>query len=123
MKDIAFAVNDAISTFEEAIANGASSVMEPVVGDFNGACFVKATIAAFGDTVHSFTERNAVDGWLLPGFKPMERTLSVKPIGLTAVDHVAICVEALTLEHWVDYYHRSLASCSPITKISPPNTR
>src|SRR6266852_907726 len=66
IKDIAFAVNNAACVFEEAVRRGARPVMEPTLLEDESGRVVKATIGAYGDTVHSFVERSSYDGVFLP---------------------------------------------------------
>lgn len=104
VKDIAFAVDDVEQTFAEVVRRGARPVLRPTVFEQNGGRVVKATVAAYGDTVHSFVERRGSNGPLLPGYEPIARPPQVKPIGLAAIDHIAVCVEAGTLGQWFDFY-------------------
>ncbi|HYG11055.1 MAG TPA: 4-hydroxyphenylpyruvate dioxygenase [Pyrinomonadaceae bacterium] len=104
VKDIAFAVDDAAQTFAEVVKRGARPLLQPTVFEQNGARVVKATIEAFGDTVHSFIERHGDDATFLPGYQPLARPPMVKPIGLSAIDHVAVCVEPGALRRWFDFY-------------------
>jgi 4-hydroxyphenylpyruvate dioxygenase len=104
VKDIAFAVDDAAQAFAEATSRGARPVMEPTVFEQNGAHTVKATVAAYsGDTVHSFVQR-APGAPLLPNSVPIPHPPVTDSIGLLALDHAAICVEADMMQPWVDFY-------------------
>ncbi len=103
VKDVALAVDDATLAFELATSRGARPVMEPTVFEQDGTRTVKATVAAYGDTVHSFVQRDA-GAPLLPNSRPLPHQPAARPIGLVAIDHVAVCVEAGMLQHWVDYY-------------------
>ena len=58
VKDIAFRVNDAERAFADAVTLGARPVLEPTVIEGPEGRIVKATIAAWGDTVHSFVQRS-----------------------------------------------------------------
>lgn len=104
IRDVAFAVDDAQLAFELAVAGGATPVLEPTVLEDDHGRVVKATVAAFGDTVHSFIQRQAYTGVFLPGFEPVktERRAGKSQIG--RIDHIAISVEAGTLDRWADYY-------------------
>jgi 4-hydroxyphenylpyruvate dioxygenase len=61
-----------------------------------------ATIAAYGDTVHTFVERSGYDGPFLPGFARRED--ATPGAGLTGIDHVVGNVELGSMEAWVRYY-------------------
>ena len=60
VKDIALTTKDAARAFEATVRRGARPVMEPTVIEGPGGQVVKATIATFGDTVHSFIQRQGV---------------------------------------------------------------
>ncbi len=74
MKDIALRVPDARAAFREAVARGAAGVVEPhVVSDDFGEVEL-ATIATYGDVVHTFVGRNGYEGAYLPGYVAQEST-------------------------------------------------
>ncbi|HEY0605870.1 MAG TPA: VOC family protein, partial [Herpetosiphonaceae bacterium] len=66
VKDIAFTVQDAASAFEEAVKRGAQPVQEPTVIEGQKGRVIKASIAAYGDTVHSFIQREQYHGTFFP---------------------------------------------------------
>ena len=102
IKDIAFAVDDAAGAFAEATRRGARPVMEPTVFERDGARTVKATVAAYGDTVHTLIQREP-GAPLLPHSAPAPQP-PADPIGLVAIDHAAVCVGTDMMQPWVDYY-------------------
>jgi len=104
VKDIAFNVDDVPFTFAETVRRGARSVMEPTVFDQEEGRFVKATVAAYGDTVHSFIHREGMDKRFFPRYQPFKNAPPVIPTGLTAFDHIAACVEPNSLKDWFDFY-------------------
>jgi 4-hydroxyphenylpyruvate dioxygenase len=104
VKDIAFNVDDVSYTFAETLRRGARPVMEPTLFDQEEGRFVKATVAAYGDTVHSFIHREGTDKRFFPGYQPVRNPPPVIPTGLTAFDHIAACVEANSLKDWFDFY-------------------
>jgi 4-hydroxyphenylpyruvate dioxygenase len=106
IKDIAFAVDDVPQAFEEAVRRGAQPIAEPAAYENQHGRFMKATIAAYGDTVHSFIKRESGNDVFFPEYKAMPSTQLVRPIGITAIDHIAICVEPGTLNHWVAFYQQ-----------------
>ena len=64
-----------------------------------------ATIATYGETLHTFVERNGYEGPFLPGFQPVADDEG--DAGLFAgVDHVVGNVELGRLDEWVGYYER-----------------
>lgn len=105
VKDIAFTVADAARAFEETTARGARAVLEPTVYEQDEGRIVKATVAACGDTVHSFVERRGASESFFPGFQPIKNPPPpVAQTALQAIDHIAICVEPGTLRRWYDFY-------------------
>src|SRR5262245_43131142 len=104
VKDIAFDVDDVPYTFAETVRRGARPVLEPTVFAHEEGRFVKATVAAYGDTVHSFIHREGMDKPLFPGYQPFKSPPPVNPTGLTAFDHIAACVEPNSLREWFDFY-------------------
>jgi 4-hydroxyphenylpyruvate dioxygenase len=104
VRDIAFLVDDVEQAFGDALARGAKSICEPqTLSDEHGSV-TKATIAAYGDTVHSFVQRNGYEGSFLPGFRALRDGGSVEPTGLTGVDHIAVSAEAGQLDDLVNFY-------------------
>src|SRR5262249_54273241 len=69
VKDIAFKVDNAEQAFNEALDRGARPVMEPMLIQDDDGEIVKASIKAFGDTVHSFVECTNYAGTFMPGFR------------------------------------------------------
>jgi 4-hydroxyphenylpyruvate dioxygenase len=108
VKDIAFKVKDAKQAFEYAVRRGAQPVMEPTVFENDNGYVIKATIASFGDTVHSFIERNNFRGTFLPAFMDINDLLPIPATHLAAIDHLAISVEQGTLDRWTDFYKEAL---------------
>ena len=104
VKDIAFNVTETVETFEIAVSRGAWPIMEPTVIEARDNMFVKATIGAYGDTVHSLIQRDKRDGAFLPGYEPITNHPQVIETGLSAIDHVAISVEKGQLSQWVSFY-------------------
>jgi 4-hydroxyphenylpyruvate dioxygenase len=104
VRDIAFTVDDAHSAFQETVKRGARPVMEPTVFDNSHGCVVKATVKAFGDTVHSFIQHESPANGLLPNYYPVEHLRRCETVNLNLIDHIAICVESGRLDYWVDFY-------------------
>ena len=61
-----------------------------------------ASIAAYGDTIHTFIDRNGYDGPFLPGFEPRER--GGDDAGLLTIDHIVGNVELGAMDTWVRFY-------------------
>jgi 4-hydroxyphenylpyruvate dioxygenase len=101
---LSFAVDDVEAAFRAAVACGATPVAPPSEqADADGAV-VTASVATYGETIHTFTaRRHPVFG---PGFTS-EGLFSVNvgdPTRLETVDHVVGNVEEGRLEDWVSFY-------------------
>lgn len=103
VKDIALRVSDARAAHDEAVRRGAKSVMPPTVFEDECGTLVKATIATYGDTVHSFVEREHYRAFM-PGFKPIENPPPTPDTGLVAIDHIVGNVEQGKMNEWVKFY-------------------
>ena len=68
---------------------------------------VKATIATYGETVHSFVQRDGYSGIFAPGFVEARKTLAAaqKP-GLQFIDHCVGNVGWGEMDAWGDFYAR-----------------
>lgn len=104
VRDVAFLVDDVAGAFEAAVSRGATPVLEPTRTEDGCGVAVRATIGAFGDTVHSFVQRAEYQGRFLPGYQPFEASAPVFPVGLTEVDHVAVSLEEGKLDGMVEFY-------------------
>jgi 4-hydroxyphenylpyruvate dioxygenase len=105
VRDIALWVDDAASAWRETTARGAVSVEEPhTERDENGEATL-ASIAAYGDTIHTFVERGRYSGVFLPGFRAVaDDDLVSRPAGLKHVDHMVGNVGWGEMNRWVDFY-------------------
>jgi 4-hydroxyphenylpyruvate dioxygenase len=108
-KDVALTVPDAAAAYEVALERGARGVAEPyTLEDEHGEVQV-ASIATYGDTVHSFVTRNHYAGAYLPGFVPLDANGSRGTgVGLRQLDHVVGNVELGAMDEWVEFYERVL---------------
>jgi len=113
--DIALAVPDVDKAYAHAVSAGARGVTEPHdLTDGHGTVRV-ASIATYGDTVHSLVDRSKYDGPFLPGFVTRGPIVDRQPAidaGLQpkrffqAVDHVIGNVELGKMDEWVEFYRR-----------------
>jgi 4-hydroxyphenylpyruvate dioxygenase len=104
VKDIALRVSDAAAAYEEAIRRGARGVAEPAAQEDEHGRVVRASIAAYGDTVHSFVQRDGYEGAFMPGFQPIADPPPAPETGLAAIDHIVGNVELGRMDEWVGYY-------------------
>ncbi|KAG0241800.1 hypothetical protein BGW41_005307 [Actinomortierella wolfii] len=91
VRDVAFAVDNVHAIYNRAMEKGAKSIRAPFELKDEHGTVVMATIATYGDTVHTFIQRNGYKGLFLPGYMaprhkdPLEETLPV--VGLNYIDH------------------------------------
>lgn len=104
VKVLALWVDDARDAFQKAVERGAKPAMEPkTLKDEHGEVTV-ASIHTYGETLHTFVERNHYHGAFMPGFQPRESLMKVEPIGLKYVDHCVGNVELGQMNKWVEFY-------------------
>jgi 4-hydroxyphenylpyruvate dioxygenase len=108
VKDIAFTVDDAARSWAETTQRGARSVLEPTVIEGQKGRITKASIAAYGDTVHSFIQRDQYHGTFFPKFHAIKNPALSTPTGLAAIDHIVGNVELGRMDKWVDFYNQVL---------------
>ena len=106
IQDIAFEVDDVDWAFKTAVERGAQPAKEPwTMRDHNGSVRI-ASIHTYGDTVHTFLNRDDFAGHFMPAFKPYEsKGVST---GLNDVDHCVGNVELGQMNHWVQFYEKIL---------------
>ena len=102
VKVIALGVPDVDHAYREAVARGARGLEEPHdVSDDDGTVRL-ASIATYGETVHTFVDRSQYNGAFLPSFGP--RNIEAGDTGLLAIDHIVGNVELGHMDEWVKYY-------------------
>ncbi|MFI9274905.1 4-hydroxyphenylpyruvate dioxygenase [Kitasatospora sp. NPDC052896] len=105
--DIALQVGDVEAALAEAVRRGGRAVGAPVL-DENG--MASATIAGFGDLVHTFVRSSAAVPGLPAGFVVETArcgsgsSATHAPADLRQIDHFAVCVDAGELNRTVDFY-------------------
>jgi 4-hydroxyphenylpyruvate dioxygenase len=104
VKVIALSVPDVEHAYREATTRGAQGVRAPYeLSDEHGGVQL-ATIAAYGDTLHTLVERGDYDGAFLPGYAPRAIAPGQGDAGLLAIDHIVGNVELGAMDRWVSYY-------------------
>lgn len=108
VKDIALRVTDVEAAFRDVVRRGARPVSGPAVYGDGATRVSRATVAAMGDVVHSFVQRESrggpedflpgvyqpvTEGFPLPAFEPF-----------AALDHLALALEPGMLEPMVRFY-------------------
>jgi len=109
VKDISLAVPDATEAYRQAVQRGARGVAEPRRLEDDSGVLELASIATYGETIHTFVNRADYAGPFAPGY------VSVSPngatsagVGLQAIDHCVGNVELGRMNAWVEFYERVL---------------
>lgn len=104
VKVIALWVDDARKSYEDTVAKGANSYIEPyVISDENGEV-VLSGINTYGETVHIFVERKNYNGPFLPGFMEWKPEYKPESTGLMYVDHIVGNVGWGEMDHVAEFY-------------------
>jgi 4-hydroxyphenylpyruvate dioxygenase len=92
VKDVAFQVDNVRALFNKAVQNGAIAVQSPrIVQDSKEGKVLTAVVKTYGDTTHTFIQRNSYTGVFMPGYRatqiedPIAAFLPNVP--LEAIDH------------------------------------
>jgi len=104
VSDIAFRVKDASQAFSEAVRRGALPVLEPVPLKDDTGSIIKATVAVYGDMLHSFIQRDRSVQAFLPGYQVLERPTAPAVSGLDFFDHFAVSLPQGELQRWLEFY-------------------
>ncbi|PYT18088.1 MAG: 4-hydroxyphenylpyruvate dioxygenase [Acidobacteria bacterium] len=105
VRDIALEVDDAAAAYRETTKRGARSVREPFTLRDDMGEVRMASIAAYGDTIHTFVERRNYKGAFLPGFVAVPGPDKVaRPAGLKYIDHMVGNVGWHQMNIWVKFY-------------------
>ena len=102
VKVIALSVPDVGHAYREATARGAEGVREPWEERDEHGVVRLATIAAYGETLHTFVDRADYDGPFRPAYAARDKAAG--DTGLLAIDHVVGNVELGAMERWVKFY-------------------
>jgi 4-hydroxyphenylpyruvate dioxygenase len=103
---IALSVPDAEHAYRYAVRHGARGVREPWEQSDGQGTARMSTIATYGDTLHTFVERDGYQGAFLPGFAAAEQNGPEDTGMFAGIDHVVGNVELGRLDEWVGYYER-----------------
>ncbi len=104
VKDIAMRVPDVDYAYHTAVERGAKGILEPMWVESEKGRIRKAAIAACGDTIHSFVNRDDYAGTFMPLYH--KRDVQGVPTGVKAIDHIVLNVELGRMNEWVEYYAR-----------------
>ncbi len=101
---IALEVDDARQAWQETTARGARSVAAPTENGDDSGRVTTSSIAAYGDTIHTFVERGHYNGPFLPGFRSEPTDKLAQPTGLKHIDHMVGNVGWHAMDEWVQFY-------------------
>jgi 4-hydroxyphenylpyruvate dioxygenase len=104
VKVIALSVPDADYAYRTAVERGATGVREPWDATDDDGTVRMATIATYGETLHTFVQRAGYSGTFLPGYREQRIAPHTGGTGLLAIDHVVGNVELGAMETWVKFY-------------------
>jgi len=101
---IALWVDDARQSWIETTTRGACSIQDPTdFTDANGRV-TTSSIAAYGETIHTFVDRTNYTGAFLPGYQAVTHDDIARPVGLLHIDHIVGNVGWNSMNQWVDFY-------------------
>jgi 4-hydroxyphenylpyruvate dioxygenase len=103
---LALSVPDAEHAYRYAVRHGARGVREPWEESDDNGTVRMSTIATYGDTLHTFVQRDGYEGAFMPGFEPADGADAEDAGLLVGIDHVVGNVELGRLDEWVSYYER-----------------
>jgi 4-hydroxyphenylpyruvate dioxygenase len=106
VRDIALAVPDVTEAYRQAVQRGARGVREPARFEDDDGVVELASIATYGDTIHTFVDRSGYVGAFLPGFVSVSSNGRARSAGLLSIDHIVGNVELGRMDQWVEFYER-----------------
>ncbi|RLV08972.1 4-hydroxyphenylpyruvate dioxygenase [Streptomyces griseocarneus] len=104
--DLSIEVPDARAAYAYAVEHGATGVTEPHELTDEHGTVVLATIATYGQTVHTLVDRSGYTGPYLPGFAAADPFVETGPRRFQAIDHCVGNVELGKMDEWVGFYNR-----------------
>lgn len=106
VRAIALLVDEVETAYRDTTSKGARGVAPPRLHEDKNGSVKMASIATYGDTIHTFVERSKYRGVFLPGFEPIDHDTISRPAALKFVDHVVGNLEWNKMNDWVEYYER-----------------
>jgi 4-hydroxyphenylpyruvate dioxygenase len=103
VRDVALECSDVQTAFDKAVERGAEPVSKPETLEDENGTVEKATIATFGDTVHTFIDRSDHDGEFIPEYEATGREAS-KGVGFQGLDHTVGNVPEGEMTTWAEFY-------------------
>ena len=106
VKDIAFGVDDAATSWRETTTRGATSAIEPVELDGGeDGVLRRSAVGTYGEVRHSFVDRRDYHGVFAPGYRKIkEPAAAAQGLSLLEIDHCVGNVALGDMNKFVDYY-------------------
>ena len=106
VKDIAFSVDDATSSWRETTSRGATSAIEPVELDGGeDGVLRRSAVGTYGEVRHSFIDRRDYHGVFAPGYRKVKKPArAATGMNLLEIDHCVGNVDLGDMNRFVDYY-------------------
>jgi 4-hydroxyphenylpyruvate dioxygenase len=104
VKVLALWVDDAEYSYKTTVERGAKPIMAPKTLRDEFGEVKMASIATYGETIHTFVERKNYKGPFIPGYSPKSSPIKVKPVGLKHIDHCVGNVGWGEMNKWVNFY-------------------
>ncbi|HEX9640718.1 MAG TPA: 4-hydroxyphenylpyruvate dioxygenase [Candidatus Krumholzibacteria bacterium] len=103
--DIAFAVDDVKSAWEETTKRGARSYLESAEASDDDGTLRRSAVHTYGEVVHSFIDRSEYHGAFAPGYRRIKKPAKAAGgLSLLEVDHCVGNVALGDMNRFVDYY-------------------
>jgi 4-hydroxyphenylpyruvate dioxygenase len=104
--DIAFAVDDVRSAWQETTSRGARSYLEYAeAGTEEDGTLRRSAVHTYGEVIHSFIDRSDYHGVFAPGFRKVkDPAKAAQGLSLLEVDHCVGNVELGDMNKYVDFY-------------------
>jgi 4-hydroxyphenylpyruvate dioxygenase len=108
VQDIALEVDDVCAAYALAVERGAVPALPPTHLEDEHGIYECASIRIYGDTTHTFVNRDRYNGVFAPGYEPIDPErygprLS-RPGGLKEIDHIVGNVGLGEMDDWVGFY-------------------
>lgn len=113
VRDIAFEVDSVERVLERARNKGAKVLQNLQTSEDSNGRVKTATVSAFGDTCHTFVEKQHYQGCFLPNYVLVKRELlllkQLPPVGLEFIDHCVAGQLDNDMKNVSDWYQHNLA--------------
>ncbi|MBA2720292.1 MAG: 4-hydroxyphenylpyruvate dioxygenase [Chloroflexi bacterium] len=106
VKDIAFLVDDAMTSFAETTKRGARPAIEPIELDGGeDGILRRSAVYTYGEVRHSFIDRKDYHGVFAPGYRKVKKPAAAATgMSLLEIDHCVGNVGLGDMNTYVDYY-------------------